>query len=138
MDEIKEIYKGEYMRGHFTYAGTLRNEFKFNLDDDVFFVIRDNQIARGRVIGVEKTISDNPDYLYKITIPSEFLRQQMEKLGVGFHEFQDIKDFKGTTLKCDRIFKTIEEAKESAIKQTNHLYKLQKEEIERYFKQFEK
>lgn len=134
MTEIKEIYKGEYMRGHFTYAGTLRNEFKFNLDEDVFFVIRDNQIARGRVIGVEKTIDENPEYLYKITIPEDFLRDCYQ----NYNDFLDAKDFKEITLRCDRIFKTIEEAKESAIKRTDHLYNLQKEEIERYFKQFEK
>jgi len=40
------------------------------------------------------------------------------------------------TLTCDKVFTTIQEAKESAEKNLKHLYELEKKEIENYFNQF--
>jgi hypothetical protein len=50
--------------------------------------------------------------------------------------YSDNPNFERITLTCDDIFNTIEEAENSAIQQLDRMYELQKDEIERYFKQF--
>lgn len=132
MSTINEIYRINYMRNSFSYVGTLRNEYKFNISEDVFFVINTNEIAKGIIVGVELPPIDNPEYKYKIRLPEEIIKK---RLGDDFWKNQP--DFDKITLKCDRIFRTITDAKISAIEQTDRMYKLQKEEIERYFKRFE-
>jgi len=128
---IKEIYRLNYMRNYWSYVGTLRNEKKFNLHDKVFFVVNGNEIAKGEIVGLELPPVDNPEYKYKIKLPEELIRQRMDN-----DDFYNGENFDKVTLICDRIFNTIEEAKESAIKQLDKLYNLQKEEIDRYFKQW--
>ncbi len=49
---IKEIYKVNYMKDHFAYCGTLRNEKRFNINDNVF-VAMGSEIFRTKVLGVE-------------------------------------------------------------------------------------
>ncbi len=129
---IKEIYKLNYMRNYWSYVGTLRNEKKFNLHDKVFFVVNGNELAKGEIVGVELPPVDNPDYKYKIKLPEELIRQRMDN-----DHFYKGENIDKVTLKCDSIFNTVEEAKESAIKQLDKLYKLQKEEIDIYFKQWD-
>lgn len=128
---IKEIYRLNYMRNYWSYVGTLRNQKKFNLHDKVFFVVNGNEIAKGEIVGVELPPVDNPEYKYKIKLPEELIRQRMDN-----DDFYNGENFDKVTLICDSIFNTIEEAKESAIKQLDKLYKLQKKEIDRYFKQW--
>jgi hypothetical protein len=129
---IKEIYRLNYMRNYWSYVGTLRNEKKFNLHDKVFFVVNKNEIAKGKIVGVELPPIDNAEYQYKIKLPEELVRLRMND-----DDFYKGENIDKVTLICDSIFNTIEEAKESAIKQLDKLYKLQKEEIDRYFKQWE-
>jgi len=129
---IKEIYRLNYMRNYWSYVGTLRNEKKFNLHDKVFFVVNGNEIAKGEIVGVELPPVDNPEYKYKIKLPEELIRRRMDN-----DDFYKGENFDKVTLICDSIFNTVEEAKESAIKQLDKLYKLQKEEIDRYFKQWD-
>jgi len=129
---IKEIYRLNYMRNYWSYVGTLRNEKKFNLHDKVFFVVNGNELAKGEIVGVELPPVDNPDYKYKIKLPEELIRQRMDN-----DDFYKGENIDKVTLKCDSIFNTVEEAKESAIKQLDKLYKLQKEEIDIYFKQWD-
>ncbi len=129
---IKEIYRLNYMRNYWSYVGTLRNEKKFNLHDKVFFVVNGNEIAKGEIVGVELPPVDNPEYKYKIKLPEELIRQRMDN-----DDFYKGENIDKVTLICDSIFNTVEEAKESAIKQLDKLYKLQKEEIDRYFKQWD-
>jgi len=133
MNTINEIYRLCYMNNHWSYVGLLRNEKKFNLNDQVFFVVNGNEIARGEIVGVELPPEQNPEYRYKIRLPEKLIQQ---RLGDDF--WKDKPDFDRITLDCEKIFNTIEEAKESAIKQLDRMYELQKEEIERYFKRFEK
>lgn len=134
MNTINEIYRLSFMKNYWSYVGLLRNEKKFNLNDQVFFVVNGNEIARGEIVGVELPPEQNPEYKYKIKLPEELIRQRMDR-----DEFyKDNPNFDRVTLICDNIFNTIEEAKESAIKQLDRMYELQKEEIERYFKRFEK
>lgn len=131
MYQIKEVYRLNYMRDSFSYVGTLRNQKRFNLNDNVFFAINGNEIARGEIVGIELPPVDNPDYSYKIKLPEELIRNQMKK-----SEFYDGVGFDKVSLHCDRIFNTIDEAKESAKKNLEHMYELQGKEIERYFSQF--
>lgn len=115
---IENIYRVEYMKNNFSYVGTLRNEKKFNIEDVVFFAINGNEIACGKIIGVERTVSDNPDYIYKIQVPKEL---------VTFNKGEV------TELKCDRIFSSVDEAKESALQNLFKMSKLQRDQIEKYF-----
>lgn len=131
--EIKEIYKkNTYMKDGFSFIGTLRNEKQFNIRDNVFFSINNHDIARGIVVGIELPLDENPSYSYKITVPDDLIRRQMSDT----QEFYAIDENKCFTLQCDRIFRTSEEAKESALDNLERTFELQKKEIERYFNQF--
>ena len=130
MYKIKEIYKVHYMKHRFSYVGLLRNEKQFNIQDKVFFVINGNEIAKGKIVGVELPIAENPEYSYKVEIAAEWVREANEWKETTQTDLERI------TLDCDSIFGTIKEAKESAIKNLERMYELQKDEIDRYFKQF--
>lgn len=129
--DIKEIYRLNHMKHYWSYVGTLRNEKRFNLHDKIFFVVNGDEIAKGEIVGVELPPVDNPDYMYKIQIPEELIKERMSN-----YDFYNGENLDRITLRCDSIFNTIDEAKQSAIKQLDMLYNLQKEEIERYFKQW--
>lgn len=53
---IDDIYKVDtFLHEKFNYVGTLRNQYKFNIEDDVFFSpIGTNDIHRGKIVGVER------------------------------------------------------------------------------------
>lgn len=132
--EFTQIYRLNFMRNRFSYVGTLRNQKQFNINDDVFFAYGINgEIARGIIVGVELPPIDNPDYVYKIQLPEELVYNNVDK-----DDFYKGENFDKITLKCDRIFNSIEEAKVSATKHLQHMYESQKKEIESYFKRFEK
>jgi len=125
MYQIKEIYRLNFMRDSFSYVG------RFNLNDNVFFAINGNEIARGEIVGIELPPVDNPDYIYKIKLPEDLIRRQMTR-----DDFYKGEGFDKVELHCDKIFSTIDEAKESAKKNLEHMYELQSKEIERYFSRF--
>ena len=135
MYNINEIYRTNYLYGNWSYAGTLRNQKRFNIDDTVFFVYGENNIAKSRIIGVELPLENNADYIYKIQLPENLILENTKNRD-DFYNNKNADILKANTLKCDRIFNTIEEAKESAIKQTNWMHELQLKEIESYFSQF--
>lgn len=126
--EIKDIYKVNYQKDSFAFIGLLRNEKVFKINDNVFFSPSKyrGQIVRGIIKGVELTISENPEYIYKIEIPESVAKDNN----------YDVEKFENII--CNEIFSSIEEAKESAIKNCELMYKLQMEEIKRYFDGFEK
>lgn len=124
--EINNIYKVSFQNSWDRYYGFLRNEKKFNIGDSVFIGYANESIFRGIVMGVELTDNENPEAIYKIEIPNGL-----------------VYDFDGneeTSLKltCKYIFNSLEDAKESRIKQSNKLHELELENIERFFNQFEK
>lgn len=131
MNKINQIYRVSYIKDRFSYVGLLRNEKRFVMYDKVFFSINGNEIAFGRIVGVELPPVDNPEYQYKIELPEELIRQRME-----FEKFYEGKEINKIVLDCESIFATIQEAKESALKNLERMEKLQREEIERYFNQF--
>jgi hypothetical protein len=130
MYNIGEIYKVHYMKHRFAYVGLLRNEKQFNIHDKVFFVINGNEIAKGKIVGVELPIAENPEYSYKVEIAEDWIREK--------NEWKELTQtaLEIMTLDCESIFGTIKEAKESATENLERMYKLQKEEIDRYFEQF--
>lgn len=130
MAEIKGIYKVNYFQDKYHFVGTLRNEYKFNLNDDVFFAVNGNEIARGKIVGVELPPTDNPECIYKVQLADDWGGK--EDWFVGKVPQDRI------TLTCESIFNSIEDAKASAIKNLEEKYALQKNEIERYFSQFDK
>jgi hypothetical protein len=122
--EINNIYKVSFQNSWDRYYGFLRNEKKFNIGDSVFIGYANESIFRGIVMGVELTDDENPTAIYKIQIPNKL-----------------VYDFDGneeTSLKltCKYIFNSLEDAKESRIKQSNKLHELEIENIERFFNQF--
>ena len=131
MSEIKQIYRVNFMRDSFSYVGTLRNQKRFNIGDRVFFSINGRDISFGNIVGIELPPVQNSEYEYKIQLPEEIIMQKMDR-----DDFFAGKNFDKVVLTCERIFYTIEEAKESALKNLEIMAKLQKEEIERYFGQF--
>ena len=119
---IKDVFHFPWMRDHIGYAGTLRNEKKFNLDDDVYIDFK-SYLVRGRIIGVEKIPNENPEYIYKVWIPENIVKKIDPKIGCGMYE----------SLTCQYIFSSKEEAMQSSMKRLETDYKLAKEQIERYF-----
>lgn len=124
--EINNIYKVTYQNKPDKYFGFLRNEKKFNIRDSVFVAYGNDNIFRGIVMGVELTDSDNPEAIYKIEIPKDLI-----------FDF-DGNDKTNIKCNCDYIFYSLEEAKESRIKQANIMFDLELKNIEKFFKQFEK
>lgn len=122
---IKEIYTLNFQKDTISYIGTLRNERKFNINDNVYFSPDDKTIAKGVIVGIELLPYENPEYIYKISLPWQLVKQTPK---IDVYE----------NIECKHIFNNLEEAKESAIKQSNLMHKLQLQEIENYFKQFDK
>lgn len=129
---INDIYTMNYLHGRFSYVGTLRNAKKFNIGDKVFFNHKGNEIFPGEIVGVELLPDENPEYVYKVQIPERIV---CKASGFDDNFFSGDKN-KRYSLTCESIFGTVEEAKASAEAQLEHRYKLQKEEIERYFNKF--
>lgn len=123
--EINNIYKVSFQNSWDRYYGFLRNEKKFNIGDSVFIGYGNESIFRGIVMGVELTDNENPEAIYKIQIPNGLV--------------YDFDGNENTSLKlnCNRVFNSLEDAKESRIKQSNKLHKLEIENIEKFFNQFE-
>lgn len=124
MININEILKIEYSKNGCCYIGLLRNKKKFEIDDKVFFSKSkyDLEIFAGTIIGKEKTISDNTEFIYKIELSKKIATD------VNGNVFSNII--------CDSIFNNITEAKNSAIECLDLHYKLDKNNIEEYFSQF--
>lgn len=125
MNKINNIYSVNYMKDRFSFIGLLRNEKLFNINDKIFFSTNGHDIYCSRIIGVELPPAENPEYKYKIEIPEQLIKAN-EELPLEKIE-----------LNCEWIFFNINEAKESAYKNLDRMAKLQAEEIERYFGQFE-
>jgi uncharacterized membrane protein len=121
------------MRDQFSYIGTLRNQYKFDINDKVFFTVNNHDIYYGRIVGVELPPDENPEYRYKIALPEELIRERMDN-----KKFYAGEDIDKVVLTCKSIFTTTQQAKEAAIKNLDNTYELQKDEIERYFSKFEK
>jgi len=124
---ITDIYKYDFNLNDFSFIGTLRNEKKFNLEDNIFFGFTNGAcsgIARGKIVGIELPPKDNPEFIYKITLPKNLIFTY------------DSKKIDTITLTCKDIFNTVQEAKKSAIKQLDLMYKLQKQKLEDYFNNY--
>jgi hypothetical protein len=122
---IDNIYKVDFQNSYKRYFGFLRNEKKFNLDDSVFVAYGDDKIFRGIVRGIELQDRLNPEIIYKIEIPR----------GLAY-DFIEEKETTSLRMNCDHIFYSLEDAKDSRIRQSNKLHKLELENIEKFFNQF--
>jgi hypothetical protein len=119
MNRIINIEQYRYHSGQINFAGTLRNAKKFELFQDVF-ILHDDKMVQCRIVGIELPPSDNPDYTYKIELPKEFIKDQTLRVSKT----------------CSTIFSSLEEAKESAMRELDSKYRLNKENIERFFNQY--
>ena len=121
---IDNIYKVRFENYYDKYYGFLRNEKKFSLGDDVFIGYGNDSIFRGTIRGIELSDDLNPEIYYKVEIPK----------GLVFN-------FDGTEetslrLNCNYVFSSLDDAKESRIKQLNKMHALELQSIDRFFNQF--
>jgi hypothetical protein len=123
---IDNIYTVKFQNSWDRYYGFLRNEKRFNLDDSVFIAYGNDKIFRGIVRGIELQDRLNPEIIYKIEIPQGLV-----------YDFIKEKETECLRMNCDRIFNSLEDAKESRIREINKLHRLELENAEKFFKQFE-
>ncbi len=115
---LKETFWGHYK----DYVDLLRDEKKFNLGDDVFIGWSKDTIFKSKIIGVKIKYNDgNPYTMYKVTIPKEVFSFNADH----------------AEMICDTIFSTVEEARQSRLKCIEHKYKLEVENINKFFNQYE-
>ena len=101
------------------FAGTLRNEKKFELLQKVFIKCN-GAMYQCKIVGIELPPADNPEYRYKVEIPKQLIEDFEERI----------------SLTCQHIFNSIEEAKESALKELDSKYELNKQNIELFFDKY--
>ena len=128
MNYITKITTYQLGKDRFEYRGTLMNQFVFKMGEKVFFTLNKystDMLAFGVIVGILSSASENPEYEYTIRVDQSIIN--------GTEQEKDTF----SNIKCDSIFRTIEEAKKSARYAIDKNYKLSKEYIERFFKQFE-
>lgn len=132
-------YSGKTNYGDIAFSGRMRNEKVFQLNQ-IVFILHANKMYQCKIVGIELPPISNPNYTYRIELPKEFIQPELtEEERELFGEEYIEKEMQGRiSRRCDYIFESIEEAKESALKQLDIQYKLNKEHVERFFKEYEK
>ena len=120
-DRVLKIETYQSYQSSICFAGTLRNERKFELFQDVF-ILHNQKMYACKIVGVELPPKDNADYIYKVELPKEFIDPKEQR----------------QSLICQHIFSSIKEAKNSATKEVESKYKLNIDFINKFFKQYEK
>jgi len=121
---ITEIYKEYYWQNEYQYIGKMRNQDRFQINENVFFRNNDNTICRGIIVGVELIPKQNPEYIYKVKIPKEILVNDK----INKDQFINVS--------CDPLFKSLQDAKERVIKDFKNRIQIESKKIEDYFNQF--
>ena len=122
MSNITDIYRLDFIRDRFQYNGLLRNEKVFGIGETVFFSINGgDDISYGIIKGIELTDNENPEFIYKIRFSRDL---------IGFVDDTNLHE---VTIICDKIFRSIDEAKESALKNLERMHRLQLNQINSYF-----
>jgi hypothetical protein len=114
------------------FAGTLRNEKRFELNQNIFIQSR-GAMYQCKIVGIELPPAENPEYKYLIELPKELIELKENESYIDIDK--NSKD--RISLTCENIFSTIDDAKESALEALERKYKLNKENIERFFKTYE-
>lgn len=162
MKEISDIYKITY-RCDAEFRGTLRNERRFKYGQKVFIGYGYGERIK-LYPAVIKGVSDdkdlsNPSYIYEVQVPNWVVEKELKEIHdmysenlseIPFYKWKlkrDIKrqrdrfanedNIKYRNLKCDRIFTSIDEAKESVLKNLESVTSLNRDNLERYFKRFD-
>ena len=125
-NRIIDIKKYNDMSKTISFAGTLRNQYKFDLFENVFIMI-DGKMVQCKIVGVELPPRDNPDYVYKVELPED----------VVYMGWDDDGRIERVSLTCEHIFRSIDDAKNSAYRKLDTTYKINKENIDRFFSQYE-
>jgi hypothetical protein len=123
---ITEIYKEYYWQNEYQYIGKMRNQDRFDINDNIFFRHNDNTICRGIIVGVELIPKENPEYIYKVKIPAQIIVKD------------EIKKDQYVNVSCGPLFKSLEDAKQRVLKDFKNRIKIESENIENYFNQFKK
>lgn len=113
-----KILKEDYWGDHKEYIGLLRNQKKFSIEDNVFIGWAKDNVFKSKIVGIQMEYNNgNSYYIYKVTVPK------------GVFNFES--DY--AELICDRIFTSLEEARESRLKCIEKKYKLEVENINKFF-----
>ena len=163
MNEIYDIYKITYSQ-EASFRGTLRNERRFEYGQKVFIGSGSGKsiMVFPAIIKGIKDDDDlkNPSYIYKVQIPDWAIKEEQSIYNEAYRgsfnyvpwykfllKYRVIKYNKGNlkndkikykNLCCDRIFITIDQAKESVLKNYESIASLERDNIDRYFKRFDK
>ena len=135
MIEILNIQTYKDHGNRLNYSGGMRNERSFELFQDVFFEYG-GEIFKGKIVGKELPPRDNPDYIYKVQLPSSIVERNKRLLASGEVAWQNEGSIDRTSLLCKDIFESLEQAKTEALKHLKHYYELNVSNVEQYFKQF--
>ena len=130
-DRIVNIETYPISSGTIAFAGTLRNEKKFELHQKVF-IESHGMMHQCKIVGISLPPANNPEYEYLIEIPQELVDLRDDEYYAA-HDI--IKDRISRT--CKNIFSTVEEAKESALEELDKKYTLNKDNIINFFKRYE-
>ena len=103
------------------FSGTLRNEKKFELMQNVF-VLSEGTLHECTIKGIEIENSENPNYIYKIDVPEKLIQNDNKKR---------------ISRTCEDVFSTVIEAKESALALIDQYYELNKNNINQFFEKYE-
>ena len=130
-DRVVNIETYSMGSGSIAFAGKLTNQKKFELHQKVF-IESHGMMHQCKIVGISLPPAENPEYEYLIEIPQELVDLRDDEY---YTSLDMIKDRISRT--CKNIFSTVEEAKESALKELEHKYKLNKDYIDNFFKRYE-
>jgi len=130
MQRIVKIQTYPTHSGTVAFAGTLRNEKRFEMRERVF-IQSGGTMHQCTIVGVELPPASNPEYIYKIELPKELIEKNEGETYVP----NELKD--RVSLTCEHIFRTTKEARISAVKEADMKHRLNIQAIDRFFKQFE-
>jgi len=162
MREIEDIYKITYRSGA-DFIGTLRNERKFEYNQRVFIGSgygEDIRVYPAIIKGLRDDRDDmNPAFIYDVQVPDWVVEQVRDKMShlqqlrlseipwykfrlrfriKKFHKEMIDKKVEYKNLRCDRIFTSIEQAKDSVLQNHESMTRLNRKNIDRYFEQFDR
>lgn len=120
--DIEHIIEVRRYKNHTSMTGTLRNQRRFNINDEVWLASYSNEILffRAIVTGVWLSKDENPDYLYEVIIPKSVASKAIT------HNLK-LEGEKRDSIKCDRLFESIEQATEESIKRLRDIYNIDME-----------
>ena len=161
MKDIYNIYKITYNQ-RAEFRGTLRNERMFEYGQKIFVGLGQGEsisVYPAIIKGIEDDEDlSNPSYIYKVQLPDWAVKAQetiYEKASIDainkiewykfLARYRVYKYNKGAlkvdkpkylNVRCDKIFTSIQQAKDAVLDNYNNIAELERKNIDRYFERF--